>query len=434
MSIADKIQALLGQVNPSIDTTDPIIRDLVVNFVSNVWNEIDGRILTIQNKYNASLLQNMTSAELASFAYANKGMVKNSGTYASGYVFVMTSDNSQDINISSGTLFSTTDGAWQFASAMDVYVAQADIPNYYNPARSMYEFRIPIRAISPGTDYRVAPYRITSVRSPISFAALVENREPTSGGSNPETDADFITRIQTAGAGFSINSSQAMREQVLAKLPNISDIQFYKNHPDANVVKVYYIGQVPMEDTVTFNILPNLNTTFSFPTDKAPVRLVTSAIYNGSLVETSQYAYSKWQVAFNLPDPEAGKLIYCTIQYNGLSSTLQDFFFNQADIHQTQWVPEEATPVAFDVMVYVKIPSYLMGSEVSDLVTSSIMNSVNSGLFIESLSSGDLESQLKSSSQNILDAKISLNGLPFISFNSGEYPLIDSTNITLKVI
>lgn len=433
-AIASRIQKLLAQVNPSVDITDPIIKDLVVNFVSNVLAEVETRVVTIQNKFNSSILSTMTDAELNSFAYSSRGLVKNPGTYATGYVFVMTTQLSVDIQIPAGTLFSTSDGSWQFSSISDINILAEDVPNYYNPIKSMYEFRVPVQAISPGVDYNITSYRITSLRTPLTFSALVENREPTTSGSDPESRADFITRIQMAGAGFSINSENALRQQILTTLIDVKDVQFYKPHKDANTVEVYYIGALPKEDVITFTIPEDENLVFTFPSDMVPIRSVDSVIYNGNQLEASQFAFSKWAMAIYLDTVDVGKEVYALVQYNSLSNDLKNFFFNTSDIHQTTWIPIEATPIEIKVKAYVKLPSYLMGDEASDLVMDSLLNTINTNFFVDSLSGDYLAQVLKENSSSILDARVVINDLPFISFKTGEYPSLLRSNIEVKVI
>lgn len=429
--IISNLQQTLNQINPSIDVDDPIIQDIAINFGANITYDIQTRVNNIQTKFGGSTLSAMSDSELDQYAAATYGLQRDPGTSAVGSVFILTTDSSQDISIPAGSIVSTNDGVWMFSITSPVYIPQASVQNFFNPATGYYEFLCNIQATSPGTDYRVAAYRIGTLGSPLSFNATVVNREPTSGGTDPETTADLIQKIQYYRAAFDVNSEYDLKSTIINNIPTITDVVFNKPHREANLIEAYYIGIDATSATYQTTIGTNLLTIFQLP--NAPIREVDSVVLDGVLLNPSDYAYNTTSLALsNNVSVAAGQNLYVLYQYNQINTELSAFFASQADIHQTLWIPKEAIPVSISIDCQVKLSSLILAEETTGDIVDALMSLINTQSFIASISGETLATQLKQSMSNLLKVTITINDLPYIAFSLGQYPVLTIDNITVE--
>jgi hypothetical protein len=427
-----KLQALLARTNPSIDFTDPIVRDTVITFPANIIDDVDSRIASIQVKFSNAALGNMTDTELDRFAYQTRGMVRKPGFYASGYVYVMATGLGEDVSIPAGTTFSTSDGAWQFYSTDPLYVRAENLSAFYNAVRGAYEFRVPVQASNAGTDYNVAAYRISNIRSALSFAARVENRDAFTQGKNQESKADFIDRIGLDTAGFSVNAAEAVRNAIMTAVPGVSDCFFTKPHQDANKVIIHYIGRRVVSTILEGSTGSNPSRIVNFSPSQTPVKYVEAVVLNGEALNPQDYTYDSFRLAFSpsiVLSPNAGYTI--SFQYNGIGDDINSFMSATADVHQTQWVPKEAKAVALPIKVAVRMPSFMPASDVSDLVTNAVITAINQGKFVSTLSANALAQSVMSESSDILECRITFDGAVFTTFDPGTYPTTSSDLISV---
>jgi hypothetical protein len=427
-----KLQTQLAGINPSIDFTDAIVRDTVIVFPAAVIDDVNARINAIQAKFSNSALTSMTESDLNRFAYQTRGLVRLPGFYAAGYVYVMAPSPGGDVSIPAGTTFSTSDGAWQFYSTDALYVRAENLSAFYNSVQGAYEFRIPVQAANSGADYNVAAYRISKVRSPLSFAVRVENREGFTQGKDPESTSDFITRIGLDTAGFSVNSSEAVKNAILSQVSGVTDCVFYKQHPDANRVMVYYIGQKVSSGVLEGNTGNNPSSIIFFPKNQTPVRFVEAAVLDGIALDTQDYAYDASKMAFSSSMVLQPNLNYTvSFQYNGLGNDILSFLSSTADVHQTEWVPQEAKAIEVAVRVGVKMPSFTPLGDVEDYIVKAVVEAINLGKFVDTLSGPVLAKSIQADTTNILACTITLNEGAYLTFEPGSYPVTSSDLITV---
>lgn len=427
-----KLQALLARTNASIDFSDPIVRDTLISFPANIIDDVDSRIASIQAKFSNAALSSMTEAELNRFAYQTRGMIRMPGFYATGYVYVLVSSVNGDISIPAGTTFSTSDGAWQFYSTDSFYVRAENLNAFFNAVRGAYEFKVPVQAANAGSDYNVAAYRITQIRSPLSFAARVENRDSFTQGKDAESAADFITRIGLDTAGFSVNSTEAIRNAILSTILGVTDCDFVKPHQDANKVVIYYIGRKVVSSVLEGSTGTNPSRIINFPAGQVPIRYVEAVILDGNALNPQDYTYDSYRLAISPTITLQPNQSYTIgFQYNGLSDDIRSFMNSTADVHKTIWAPVEARAVPLFIEVAVKMPSFMPSSDVNDLITSAVINAVNQGRFVGTLSSVALAQAIQAESSDILACRILINGSTFATFDHGTYPTTSSDLISV---
>ena len=86
---AQQLQKYLQKINPTLDVTDPILRDVAINFGANIVNDVANRVAQINSKFTNTYLQSLTLEELKVYAYNTLGLIMYPGTYVTGFVHVM---------------------------------------------------------------------------------------------------------------------------------------------------------------------------------------------------------------------------------------------------------------------------------------------------------------------------------------------------------
>lgn len=441
MATVDTLTSALKRINPAIDASDPIIQDVFVKFGANIIDDVSTRVVALQNKYTNVFLANLNDAELDTYAYQTRGLTRLPGKASNGYLYLsFVIAPSSDISIGQNLLFSTTDGKWQYYSSTGVYISLADLSNFYNPVRGVYELRIPAQAIRTGADYNAAAYRITVLKSTLPFTANVENREPFSGGTDPETSAEFISRYELANAGFDSNSTLGITTDIKAKTA-VTDLQIQQVAPDANVFNVAIIGTNPLADSLVYTLQSATDRRIAFPSYSTPIRYVTAVVMNGTVLDSTQYRYTTTELILSQQlTLVQGQQVVIGYQFNGLIQDVKAYLNNTVNLSGATWIVKEAIPVQVSILVLVKLSTFLTVPEVQDLIVNSILNTLNGSHFLPNLSAITIEQDILAISQNILDAKVSLgvpnsNGVvvwaPQIEFAENSYPTAQLSNITV---
>ena len=430
------LKNMLQNQNPSIDVQDPIIQDIAVNFGGNIIDEVDNRVKALSVKFSSNYLSNMSTSELDLFALNIKGMSRNRGSFASGYIYFIYKDLS-NISIPANTIVATQDGAWEFYTTANIYISINDMQNYFNPLTNEYQIKVPIQSLNTGSNYNVSAYRITYAKSSVTPATIrIENREATMNGSDVESDADFISRVETSIAGFNLNTKAGI-VQALRSISGVTDIKITKLDQQ-NAFNVYFLGDSPVADTVIKTAGGPDDRKVIFSNQISPIRYVDVVSVNGIVIPNSEYTLDSKGTELTLASTvplNSGSPILVGVQYNLVAQDVKSFINLNLDLIGTKWNISEPFPYPIQVEVTLKPLSSLSGSSSSyyQQIISSIINSSISGYFINTLSSSNLEN-LISSNLSVSSIKISLNGYPSLTIPEGFYPFISSDLINVTVL
>lgn len=421
--------------NPTIDAADPIISDVFINFAANVTDDITTRVADLKGRYTNTYLSNLSDSELKTFAYQLKGLTQDPGKSSSGYVYLMIPVTpAEDVLVAQNSIFSTSDNKWQFYTLSTVYVSLTDLQKFYNPVRGVFELRIPVQAVRTGADFNVAAYRITSIRSPFAFNARVENREPTTGGTDAEAREDFIKRIELAQAGFDNNSTFGVANRIVTQT-SASDVYISQITPDANVYDVYVIGIKPIADTYTYTLKTTNERRIRLPAYHQPIRYINNVVFDSQILDAGDYRYSTSELILNpslnlLP----GKVVAIGYQYNQLVQDVKDLLNTDINIAGATWRVKEAEPLELILNIKVKLSTFLTIPEVQEIIIDSLATLLNAGEFVPVVTSGMLEDTVASANSNILEVKIAVNDSFAVEFKPHQYPTLSSDNVTLELL
>jgi hypothetical protein len=427
----------LKDLNPAIDTSDPIIQDLVVNFGTQVITDVQTRVSYLNSRYTNAYLNQLNDTELNIYAYNAFGLVREPGTPVTGYVYFMFSTPSDNgsVSIPTNSVVSTSDGKWRFTTTEPVYISADSLPSFYNPVRNAYELRIPVQAVSPGTDYRVASYRLVKIQSTLNFSAKCENREPFTSGTDPETRTDFINRINSTKAGFNLNTTSGLRDSILSNVKGISDVQWLHAPGNRNTYDLYYIGYQPVADVLEYVISNPLYREIPFNSAKTPIRYVDGVVVDSVSLTQDQYRFTPTKVILHSTVPlNSGSQIFVSYQYNQLNNTLKGYLESTLDFPGAVWNVNEAKPVFIKVAVKVKPQAYMTLSEVSALVSDTVYSYLNPNQFVTDFQASKVRSLILDVHTYILDCAVSINGQPFLDFEQGQYPVLTSDNLEISLL
>jgi hypothetical protein len=278
----------------------------------------------------------------------------------------------------------------------------------------------------------VAAYRVSKIRTPLGFPARVENRDAFTQGRDAESKEDFIARIGLDTAGFSVNSSEAVRNAILSQVAGVSDCAFVKPHQDANKIIVYHIGSKVISTAVEGSTGSNPSRIIKFPENQTPIRFVEAVVLNGVALDPQDYTHDGYRLALSPSITLQPNQSYAiSFQYNGLNQDISSFLASTADVHQTQWVPKEATPVPLNIQISLRMPSFHPSSDVAELAIRTVTDAVNQGRFVETLSASALSKAVLDASSDILACNLTINGQAFAVFAPGQYPTTSSDLISV---
>lgn len=181
---ADYLQALVSAIQ-AIDPDISVVEGDVVNCLFSAVAEVLSA--SSLNQIDPSTffdLSTKSGSQLDDFA-ALLGMTRLSGTYASTDLqFYLASASSTSISIPIGC--QVEDGAGHVFATTSQGILQA----------GQMSLSIPATAQAIGTASNVEAYTLIDFVSTISSSLNVQNPQPATGGTNPETDAHFRQRIQ----------------------------------------------------------------------------------------------------------------------------------------------------------------------------------------------------------------------------------------------
>lgn len=211
----------LGLSQPNLDTKPGTVsRDVFIDPVADQLAKLYSTLSIVSEKQSLATTSGADLDRLAS----NFGVIRNTGSYASGIVVFLTNNLVSDISIPGGTIVTSRSGAT--FKTIGNYVMSAAEKNRLaaNATRmrrslniaglnSVYAIEVPIQAERFGTLGNVSSLQIveTNLQATVSVINLVA----TVGGINRETDSSFRSRILSVFSGANIGTSLGYRNALL---------------------------------------------------------------------------------------------------------------------------------------------------------------------------------------------------------------------------
>lgn len=218
----------LKLVQPNLDTKPGTVsRDLFIDLPADQLEKLYRLISLVSEKQSPDTA---IGTDLDRYA-ANYGLVRNTGSSATGVVIFTTNIITADISIPSGSLVTSRSGV-NFKTIGNYFFSSSDKGRHAASASRIkralqqagindkYAIEVPIQATRVGTSGNIANYQITSHN--LDFDMKVVNLSSTGGGTGQESDAQFRARISSIFSGANTGTAQGYRNAILS-LAGVSD-------------------------------------------------------------------------------------------------------------------------------------------------------------------------------------------------------------------
>ncbi len=265
-----------------------VARDVVVEApaqeFSRVWTELDRverqQLLTDATAY--------TDEELTNLA-ASVGIQRNFGLAATGVVtFRLTNFNvaTGDITIAAGSELTTrsnitSNNTISFVTTADRTYIASNASTYFNATTGFYELDAPIKAVTTGTVGNVAAGTITILVTSVPGSPSVTNGVQTSGGTDIESNAALLSRIQQKLAGTAMGTPNGILS-FIRQNPNVvasllvrpGDVELVRDQ-FGNAADVVIIGEITEQIVEVRNYVAGST---SYILGRQPVQAIDDAV------------------------------------------------------------------------------------------------------------------------------------------------------------
>lgn len=211
----------LKLVQPNLDTKPGTVsRDLFIDLPADQLEKLYRLVSLVSDKQSPDTA---IGTDLDRYA-SNYGIVRNSGSAATGIAVFTTNSLPTDIPIPSGSIVNAKSGI-SFRTIGNYFFSVADRGRHAATASRMkralqqvgisdrYAIEVPIQAVRPGTAGNIGNYQIISHQ--LDFDMNIINLSSTGGGSNQETDSQFRARISSVFSGANTGTANGYRNAIL---------------------------------------------------------------------------------------------------------------------------------------------------------------------------------------------------------------------------
>jgi Baseplate J-like protein len=207
---------------PALDTkAGTVSRDL---FIDNPSDQIATVYRDIQTIQRTQSILNSTGKILDQFG-SNYNIIRDTGKRAAGTAILTFNSITNNIEISAGTTVTAKTGV-VFRITVNIIVSAATKGIYSSFASSIseqlhiagisdqYAVQVPIEALNIGINGNIPLYSL--IKTSIPGVTNVTNITPTSGGTNPQGDAQYRNQILAGLSGSSAGTARGYKNALLA--------------------------------------------------------------------------------------------------------------------------------------------------------------------------------------------------------------------------
>lgn len=231
-------------------------------------------------------------------------VIQTPATYSTGEVtFYATSEPTNDIEISDGTMVSTvstTPIEFEVVGSYTIYVDTIDA--YFNATTERWEITCSVQAVNSGAQYRAASGSVTKIVSNINGIQGCVNDAAISGGEEAESIINRLQRVSDKFQGRDLGPTAGIRSFISVYTRDINivganDPLMERDESLGGAIDIYVIGEEletgTDELTITQSGLElgvNVNYTSTGVTlENQPVDSITNFLKNGSVVNPTYY-------------------------------------------------------------------------------------------------------------------------------------------------
>lgn len=297
---ADILVDSVNQRDPSLDTRIDAVRDLFIDPMSGVLEQVNDRIVYVSNLLSLKYVNKIVPDDLDDLVY-NEGIIRWNGSRS---VTILTFSRTQPplvdivipINFPVATAVDPTTGLSIVFKTIESVTMFASAPSaYYNAETEKYEIEVAAASIVVGINTNVGAYTITNPRRPLVGIDEIFNKYSTESGRGTETNRELADRYLLHVSGSQLGSPDGMKRFVLDNFGSIIDayVVYGENEfleremDDAGAVDIWVLGNSPLTRTYTVSY-PGVETLIKF--DRQPlVRVISVSDGSVTYVEGVDY-------------------------------------------------------------------------------------------------------------------------------------------------
>lgn len=460
-SVADvqkNIIANINSIDPSIDVSKGPVYDMLLRPFAPESANLEGKVENLTLLYSKIWNKTATDAEVAMFG-TSFSIDRGAGTYSKGYVYFYryTKPNkSQVIEIPVGTVVTNTDSTLAYATTSQGLMSGDYADSYFNSTKNVWEIRLPVKAVSAGSNYDIASYRLINISNELLGIDGVENRSAITGGKDIESIDSWSNRIITRFQGLDTSNSNGIVSLVKNYDPsNFQDASviypkdrtLFTRRTTTPAMDVYIIGSDEVSEEYVFTAVGG---ELEIYLEKSPVIQVDSVQVNGldvdfsfipdSNSDTKKSARARDKVILTSALISLDIVVIKYI-YNQLIYGVQQDVFTATRHFNTDILARSALGAYVTFQASAKLASSVDPvSKLTEIETTAI-NLIQNNKFNEVFIPNDIRDAILSSVSGILDLSIikftrTVNGvldIETINFNANETPIVDDTTFNISV-
>lgn len=458
---ASEIVAAIKSRNSNYDTQIGPIPDLIVQPLSNVLELQNERIRSVQSLISLRNDGSFTDDDLDSLVF-NESMVRLGGGQAKvNLVFSRTTAPTTNLTVKANFPVATlpdeaTNVSVTFLTTTDATMSVTDLATYFNPNTQRYELVVPAIATTGTSVGNVPANRVIRPLRPLSGFDSVFNRDDATGGKDPETNDDLISRYLLGLIGSSPAVVNGIKKALRNRFPAVEDSNIvYGNNPfnvrssaDGGAVDAYIIGEAPTSVTETV-IYAGPEQPIKLTRQPVMAILSAGAFSQGTdfniYKDTSGYANSVkasdgLQFTSTGTVPSAGSPLSVTYTYNSLIATLQNAFTaDDLSAPGQSLLFKAATLVEASMVAQIKFRTGYNVDKALEAVNLAIMTFINRLKLGQAVEQSDLQLIVRSFTavDNFIITNLSRAGETAnedLIVGANEYARISDTDLSISVI
>lgn len=402
----DRLLKSIAKQAPGIDTSGPVT-DLFVTPFGEEVDDLDRRIASTKRLFSGEF-DPARSAEEIIRTVATRGVQRDPGRSAAGYISLRSAVPPVGIRVPGGTIVSTLDDLYQYMVVDEFAPSSAEVQAGYNTAISQYEYLLPVRAIQPGSRYNIAATRIRRISIALPAGAYIINPEAITGGTDPQSLADLWDEYRRAAIITDRSNRNGIAEHLTKTFTDLRSVYIRNNMVPANpisgtsaAINVHIIGEQVREvrTSVTLNTQGQVQLEHDF------IRSVNFLRRGSERIELLELTGQTLRV---LEEFTPGEELIVDYTYNHLAHEINAYL---ADLSHSMfgysYRAVEGTPEDIRLALQVRVQSGLAGSDIEAQIRTRILNHFNTRYFTnDDLNRADVTDLLKQDLVGIVSARV----------------------------
>lgn len=211
----------------------------------------------------------------------NFSEVRRQPTKATGSVkFGRVDAPATDITVGIGKVVKSSGGI-EFQTTASVTMVAASAGSYFDPDLLLYVIEVPVEAVNTGANGNVPSASINTIVTAVDGLPFVTNSNPTTGGSDLETDEAFGARLLLKWQAAGRLTQAGVEDSIMSNISGVQDVYVAKTGDPLSVrgagkTDVFFKGEQVAQATETFSAFNNPDFPSAILTAHRPVLSLVS--------------------------------------------------------------------------------------------------------------------------------------------------------------